>query len=76
MRTQPGRLALGDALVQALEVVGSRRLLFGSDSNVFPRGFRRDVLDTQIAIFRDLGISPEEETRIFGGNLMRLLGAE
>ncbi len=57
-------------------MVSSRRLLFGSDSNVFPRGFRCDVLDTQIALFRDIGISPEEETRIFGGNLMRLLGAE
>ena len=76
LTTQPGRPSLGDALGQALEVIGSRRLLFGSDSNVFPRGFRRDLLDTQIAVFRDLGISPEEEAQIFGGNLMRLLAAE
>ncbi len=73
VRTQPGRPSLGDVLHQALEVVGSLRLLFGSDSNVFPRGFRRDVLDSQIAIFRDRGISREEEVRIFGGNLLRLL---
>ena len=36
VRTQPGRPSLGDVLHQALEVVGSLRLLFGSDSNVFP----------------------------------------
>ncbi len=76
VKTQPGRPSLGDALLQALDVVGSQRLLFGSDSNVFPRGSRRDVLDSQIAAFRELGISPAGQDQIFGGNLMRLLGSE
>jgi hypothetical protein len=57
-------------------VVGSGRLLFGSDSNVFPRGFRHDVLDAQLAVFRDAGVPPEDQARIFGGNLMRLLARE
>jgi hypothetical protein len=74
--TQPGGLTLDDALAQALQVVGTERLLFGSDSNVFPRGFRRDVLDIQVAAFRDLGLSPDEEAAIFAGNLLRLLGIQ
>lgn len=73
VKTQPGRPSVADALAQALDVLGSRRLLFGSDSNVFPRGFRQEVLDAQRTIFRDLGVPVQEQAEIFGGNLTRLL---
>lgn len=74
--TQPGRPTLSEVLAQALDVVGPTRLLFGSDSSYFPRGFCREVLNTQLCIFRDLGISPEEESLLFAGNLLRVLGLQ
>ncbi len=72
--TQPGRPSLEDVFAQALDVVGPTRLLYGSDSTTFPRGYRIDILEQQIAIFRDLGIAPSEEVQVFGGNQIRILG--
>ena len=76
VKTQPGCPSVSDAFAQALDVIGPQRLLFGSDSNVFPRGYRKDILDIQVSILRDLGVSAEEEVMIFGENLLRLLGGD
>jgi predicted TIM-barrel fold metal-dependent hydrolase len=53
--------------------VGPERLLFGSDSTVFPRGWRADVYGEQRAALEALGVSAAERDAIFGGNLQRLL---
>jgi hypothetical protein len=73
VKTQPGLGSVAEALAKALDVVGPARLLFGSDSSVFPRGYRTDLLQTQWSIFQDLGLSLEEMGQIFGGNLDRIL---
>lgn len=52
---------------------GPERLLFGSDSTVFPRGWRKDVCLAQRAALERLGVSPGERRLIFSGNLERLL---
>ena len=71
---QTERLELKDVFRKALEVAGPRRLLFGSDSSFFPRGWHAPIFHTQVQILRDLEISTEHARLIFGGNLERLLG--
>lgn len=58
---------------QALHVVGHERLLFGSDSSFFPRGWVSDVFYAQIEALVKIGASEEQAQAIFGGNLKRLL---
>ena len=58
---------------QALRVVGHERLLFGTDSSFFPRGWVADVFDAQVQALAKLNISEDQAQAIFGGNLKRLL---
>ncbi len=59
---------------QALRVVGHERLLFGSDSSFFPRGWVADVFTAQLEALLKIGASEEQAQAIFGGNLKRLFG--
>ena len=72
MAWQPGNLTLSDVFRQALQVVGSKRLLFGSDSSWFPRGWVSKVFDDQSRALWELGADAETARDIFGGNLVRL----
>ena len=57
----------------ALDVLGPKRLLFGTDSSWFPRGWVRDVFDDQIKASGRGGRRYEETARaVLGGNLRRL----
>ncbi len=58
---------------RALDVVGSERLLFGTDSSFFPRGWVSSVFDAQINALREVGANEEQARAIFGGNIRRLL---
>jgi predicted TIM-barrel fold metal-dependent hydrolase len=71
--TQPGRPSIQEVFAQALDAIGPERLLFGSDSSVFPRGYRGNLLAAQRQILEDLGLSATDRDRILGGNLARLL---
>jgi predicted TIM-barrel fold metal-dependent hydrolase len=64
----PG-LTLREVFARALDCVGPRRLLFGTDSSFFPRGWQRSVYDEQRAILTDLGVSAGDQAAIFEGNL-------
>lgn len=64
---------LEDVFGQALNVLGADRLLFGSDSSFFPRGWNRAVFESQSQALQNLGITVEAAGKIFGGNLARLL---
>ncbi len=59
---------------QALAVYGPERLLFGSDSSFFPRGWNKPVFAAQAASLAEIGATTETAQAIFGGNLARLLG--
>ena len=58
---------------RALAVVGHERLLFGTDSSFFPRGWVAEVFDQQCNALQEIGVSNEQAAAIFGGNLRRLL---
>jgi predicted TIM-barrel fold metal-dependent hydrolase len=69
------RLALADVFKQALEVAGPDRLLFGTDSSFFPRGWNRLVYDAQVSALDALGVDESVRHRIFAGNFDRLFPA-
>ncbi len=57
---------------QALAVVGPDRLLFGTDSSFFPRGWVSEVYEQQSSALDEIGASPDVREKIFGGNFDRL----
>ncbi len=69
----PCRLTVSDLFGRTVDAVGSDRLLFGTDSSFFPRGYRTNILNDQLAICDDLGLSPEQIDSIFCGNIRRIL---
>ncbi len=54
---------------RALDVAGAGRLLFGTDSSFFPRGWNADVFAAQARALQDLGVGAPDARRILGGNL-------
>ena len=73
MEWQPGPLSLTDVFRRALRVAGPKRLLFGSDSSWFPRGWVGKVFDDQVRALTELDVDADTARAIFGGNLLRLL---
>ena len=67
----PG-LTLDAVMRQALTVAGIDRVLFGTDSSFFPRGWQRDVFESQQRVLETLGVSAADQDRIFAGNFDRL----
>ena len=76
MKYFPG-LTLEAVFRQAIQVLGPERLIFGTDSSFFPRGWQRPVFDTQVAALDRLSLADADVELILGGNLDRLfpLGA-
>jgi predicted TIM-barrel fold metal-dependent hydrolase len=75
MRYQPEALDLTMVFRKSLDVVGPRRLLFGSDSSFFPRGWHARILEDQMAALRELRIGADQASLILGANLERLLAS-
>jgi hypothetical protein len=73
LATEPARLSLADVFERALAVFGPGRILFGTDSSVFPRGWRRDILLAQREALGACGVSEEGRARILGMNAAKLL---
>lgn len=71
----PHPLTVADLFQRTLNTVGSERLIFGTDSSFFPRGYRANILNDQLAICHDLDLSPEQIDNIFYGNIRRILEA-
>ena len=57
---------------QALAVAGADRILFGTDSSFFPRGWQQPVHAAQDAALRAIGASGSDREKIFSGNFDRL----
>ena len=73
MATQPAPLGLRDVFERALGALGPERILFGTDSNTFPAGWRKDRYLEQRAACESLGLSQRDLDLIFAGNARRLL---
>ncbi len=66
-------LDLKSVLIRALDVAGPRRLLFGTDSSFFPRGWNRQVFDVQTKAMAELGVGAADARAILAENLERVL---
>jgi predicted TIM-barrel fold metal-dependent hydrolase len=73
IRYTPG-LTLEQVFRAALDVAGPDRLIFGTDSSFFPRGWNRDVYDRQRVALSAIGVGQAAEEKIFGENFARLFG--
>ncbi|MFQ6066246.1 MAG: amidohydrolase family protein [bacterium] len=69
----PHKTTLKGIFQRFLDTAGSSRLIFGTDSNFFPRGYRYDIFLEQKRILDELGVAKEEQENIFGGNILKLL---
>ena len=67
----PG-LTLEDVFKTALNVVGPDRLVFGTDSSFFPRGWHRMIYDQQRTALNAIGVGEAVQKKIFGDNFARI----
>ena len=67
-----GALTLAGVFRQALAVVGPERLLFGTDSSFFPRGWVTGVYEQQSSALDEIGASTDTRAKIFGENFDRV----
>ncbi len=74
MATNPG-LDLATVFRASLEVFGAERILFGTDSSVFPRGYCTDRRDAQKVALAAAGATADDIAAVMGANLARLLPA-
>lgn len=73
IKVLPYKIELKDVFAKTIDVFGVDRIIFGTDSGVFPRGYRVDILNQQLEIMKEIGLSDEEIQKILAGNIKRLL---
>ena len=71
IRYAPGWTLTG-VFKTAMSVLGPSRMLFGTDSSFFPRGWQRAIYESQKAAMSEAGIRETDQSLIFGGNFDRL----
>jgi uncharacterized protein len=57
---------------RALEVAGPGRLLFGTDSSFFPRGWHRAIFEAQTKVLADMNLDSHAARQVLGENLRNL----
>jgi len=72
VRYEPEAVDLRVVFRRALGVVGPSRLLFGTDSSFFPRGWQRQIFEAQAKALYELGVSGSDAARILHDNLIHL----
>ena len=70
----PG-LTLTEVFRRALNVIGPDRLIFGTDSSLFPPGWRRVIYGAQRTILDELGTERDAMDQVFSGNFARIFAS-
>jgi len=73
VRWMPYPLTLTDLFRKFVETIGPERIIFGSDSEWFPRGFAVRYLEEQWRICHHIGLRDADLRLIFHDNAARLL---
>jgi predicted TIM-barrel fold metal-dependent hydrolase len=73
MRWMPYPLDLAALFRKYRETIGASRIIFGTDSSWFPRGFTDAYLDVQVREMRDSGFSADELDMVLYRNAAALL---
>jgi len=74
MAYDPSGLDLRTVFRRALEVIGPTRLLFGTDSSFFPRGWQTEVFEQQTKALYELALDEPDVRMILHDNLVGLFG--
>jgi predicted TIM-barrel fold metal-dependent hydrolase len=69
----PYELNLEILFRRTYELIGPERLIFGTDSLGFPRGYNYRYLQDQVRVVRDLRFPEADIEAIFGNNARKLL---
>lgn len=73
--TAASPLIYGHGIVAAVTaVVGTERILFGSDYPILPKGEEGPTFEPFLKVIRDGGLAPDRAAAILGGNARRLYG--
>src|SRR5262245_8824688 len=73
MKFVPG-MTLCEVFRRSLAVLGPDRLLFGTDSSSFPRGWRQVICGAQQTALEEAGVEASVVGKIFSGNFERIFG--
>ena len=76
VRWMPYPLDLETLFRKTFELIGPERIIFGTDSNGFPRGFSYRYLQDQVRVCREINMREDDMENIFGNNARRLLNLE
>jgi len=68
-------LTLEAVFGSTMSIVGASRLLFGTDSSFFPRGWQKNIYEAQVRAMTGAGIGSEDRKLILSGNFERLFPA-
>jgi hypothetical protein len=74
MRWMPWEVTLETLFRKYGETIGASRILFGTDSSWFPRGFTAAYLDVQVRAMVDVGYTEDELDAVLYRNAATLLG--
>ena len=72
MRYEETHADLRAVFRRALDVVGPKRLLFGTDSSYFPRGWHAAIFESQSKALYEIGVTEEIARLIIHDNLQQL----
>lgn len=73
MKYQESHLDLRQVFRRAIDAIGPTRLLFGTDSSFFPRGWHAQIFEDQARVLYELNVSEPDARAIFSENLLRIL---
>jgi predicted TIM-barrel fold metal-dependent hydrolase len=73
VKYQEHGLTLREVFRRALHVTGAGRLLFGTDSSFFPRGWQAPIFEAQATALYELGVSAHDARAIFAENFLRIV---
>ena len=71
-RYEEAHLDLRTVFRRALDVAGPKRLLFGTDSSYFPRGWNEQIFEAQSKALYEIGVGEDIARLIFHDNLLQL----
>ncbi|MGI9075335.1 MAG: amidohydrolase family protein [Bryobacteraceae bacterium] len=69
-------LDLRDVLRRSIDVIGEARLLFGTDSSFFPRGWHAEIFKQQTTALYELGLNKEQAEQVLCLNLEQFFKAQ
>ncbi|HAL55264.1 MAG TPA: hypothetical protein DCP63_02000 [Bacteroidetes bacterium] len=73
MADHPSKPDLRTVLQKTLAAFGAGRVLFGSDSGMFPRGYRYDIVDNQTKLAQEMRLPIADAKKLFYENMASLV---